>query len=275
MGAIVWLASYPKSGNTWMRAFLHNLLRDPPAPIPINQLTQFTIGDTLKGWYENVAGHKVDGLSGEEQARLRPLVHRAFTKAFPDSVFVKTHMMLGEAHGVPLITMDVTAGAIYIVRDPRDVAISAASHFGTDIDGAITLMNDPQAGAAEDADNMPQYYGTWSHHVESWTAERHQALHVVRYEDMLQKPVPTFTKVARFLGFQPPPERVRRAIEFSSFRELKRQEETGGFHERSVNAAAFFRVGAAGQWRRELTAEQARRLVQAHGPVMRKFGYKF
>src|SRR5271156_5810226 len=109
MGGIIWLASYPKSGNTWMRAFLHNLLRNPPAPVPINQLTQFTIGDTLVEWYAEVAGRSVEGLSDEEFAKLRPAVHRLFMQQHTDSVFVKTHMILGEAAGMPTISMDYTA----------------------------------------------------------------------------------------------------------------------------------------------------------------------
>ncbi len=55
MGAIIWLASYPKSGNTWLRAFLHNLLRNPSQPADINQLDRFALGDSQKMWYAEVA----------------------------------------------------------------------------------------------------------------------------------------------------------------------------------------------------------------------------
>lgn len=274
MGGIIWLASYPKSGNTWMRAFLHNLLQDPPAPTPINELSRFTLGDTMLQWYIEANGGPVDGYTDEQLAALRPKVHRLFTQVFPDSVFVKTHMVLGAVSGVPLISMEHTAGAIYILRDPRDVALSAASHFGTDVDGAIALMNNPHAKTGYEGINVPQYYGTWSQHVQSWTLAQHQRLLVVRYEDMLDKPFPTFSKVAKFLGLQPPPERIRKAIRFSSFRELQRQEARAGFIERSDRAQAFFRAGEAGQWKRRLSAEQIDLLVAAHGPVMREFGYR-
>jgi hypothetical protein len=275
MGNIIWLASYPKSGNTWMRAFLHNLLRNPPAPVPINELTQFTLGDTLVEWYAQVAGRSVEGLSDEEFAKLRPAVHRLFTQQHVDSVFVKTHMILGQAAGMPTVTMDYTAGAIYIVRDPRDVAISAAAHFGTDIDGAIAIINQPQARTRYDGINVPQYYGTWSQHVRSWTTERHRQLLVVRYEDMLDKPGPTFGKVAKFLGLKPPPDRLVRAIKFSSFGELQKQEQKTGFIERSsITKQAFFREGRSGQWRERLTPPQIAAISDAHGDVMTEFGYR-
>ena len=273
MGGIIWIASYPKSGNTWMRAFLHNLLLDPPEPARINELTQFTLGDTHPAWYEKVAGAPVHGASHAELARLRPLVHRLFTQVYPDSVFVKTHMALTEIAGTPLITMDYTAGAIYIVRDPRDVAISSASHFGTDIDGAIEMMANAQARTDFNPGNVPQYYGTWSQHVQSWTALPHRALLIVRYEDMLTKPGPTFRKVAEFLNLKPPPERLQKAIRFSSFGEMKKQEEKEGFIERSDLSSAFFRTGKAGQWRDRLTPAQIEKIVAAHGDVMRKFHY--
>ncbi len=275
MGGIIWLASYPKSGNTWMRAFLHNLLQNPPQPVPINELMRFTLGDTLVEWYEKVAGRPVAGLTDEELAALRPKVHALFTRASPDSVFVKTHMALESVCGVPLITMDYTAGAIYILRDPRDVALSAAAHFGTDVDGAIALMNNPVARTGFETINVPQYYGTWSQHVRSWTTQRHERLLIVRYEDMLEKPFPTFAKVAHFLGLKPERERINKAVRFSSFREMQRQEARDGFIERSVSSKAFFRAGVAGQWREALSKDQIARLVDVHRDVMQEFDYRF
>jgi hypothetical protein len=275
MGGIIWLASYPKSGNTWLRAFLQNLLLNPPEPIPINRLAQFSLSDTLAEMFEEAAGRPVDGMSDEELAKLRSAVQRQISLVSPDSVFVKTHMVLAPAAGAPTIDMTYTAGAIYIVRDPRDVAISAASHFGTDLDGTIAIMNSPNARTGYDGYNVPQFYGTWSMHVRSWTTHRHRQFHVVRYEDMLNKPGPTFGGVAKFLGLKPPTERLLKAIKFSSFNELRRQEQKDGFIERSqLSKEAFFRQGRAGQWRDILTPAQAKLITDAHGEVMAKFDYR-
>lgn len=273
MGGIVWLASYLKSGNTWLRAFLHNLMLDPPAPVSINELSRFTIGDTQKNWIELALGRRVERLPHEGWAALRPSIHEGFTRASPDSVFVKTHMFLGEAHGSPTISMDHTTGAIYLVRDPRDLAISAAAHFGTDIDGVIRVMADPGGGTPEDDTNAPQYYGTWSSHVSSWTQERHPALLVMRYEDMVADPTTAFSGVARFLGLPASPERLAKAIRFSSFEELQGQETRDGFAERPARVPSFFRAGKVGQWREVLTDAQRRAVESQHGEVMRRFGY--
>ena len=148
MAGIIWLASYPKSGNTWLRAFLHNLLRDPAKPMAINQLTQFTHGDTLRHWYDRAAGESIDGWSQDRIAQLRPRVHQLLSESWPDSVFVKTHNALAQQDGVPLIPMEYTTAAIYVVRDPRDVAVSMTHHFGLTLDEAVTMLANETAATA-------------------------------------------------------------------------------------------------------------------------------
>ena len=100
MGAIIWLASYPKSGNTWMRAFLHNLLTNSQEPVDINALHHFTLGEGSARYYRHFDPRPLTSLSEREVMALRPKVHELLTQAFPDSVFVKTHHFLGEIEGV-------------------------------------------------------------------------------------------------------------------------------------------------------------------------------
>ncbi len=272
MGGIIWLASYPKSGNTWMRAFLHNLLRNPERPANINELDQFCLGDSQAGWYEQVSGRDIKSLSIREIAELRPKVHEAFTRAHPDSVFAKTHNILGSFEGVPLVSMQYTVGAVYVVRNPLDVSISLADHYGISIDEAIEMLGNPDAGSAGDA-NVYEIYNTWSRHVESWTHQESDSLIWLRYEDMLAKPVKSFGQVARFLRIDPPRQRLDKAIKFSSFKVLRRQEEQSGFRERSSFSERFFRAGRAGQWRKALTPAQVDAVVAAHHAQMERFGY--
>ncbi len=273
MGGIVWLASYPKSGNTWMRAFLHNLLRNPARPMEINELDKFCLGDSQVYWFEHVSGRKIAELSRQDIARLRPKVHAAFTEAHPDSVFAKTHNMLAESEGAPLINLDCTVGAIYILRNPLDVCLSLADHAGLAIDQAIELMADPLGGSETDPVNVYEVYGSWSMHVQSWTQEAKPSLIWVRYEDLLAKPAKSFGRVAKFLDLSPSRERLQKAMQFSSFRVLSNQESRTGFRERSQHAERFFRVGRAGQWRKILTPTQVDAVVAAHTEQMRRFDY--
>jgi hypothetical protein len=273
MGALVWLASFPKSGNTWMRVFLHNLLQNPAQPLPINQIDRFTLGDSQVSWYYKHGKKLGTELTLEDLAALRPKVHRDMMSAHPDSVFVKTHSYMGESCGVPLITMECTAGAIYIVRNPLDVALSYANHLGLSIDDAITAMEREGGLSLARETNITEFLNSWSTNVKSWTQIPHPGLHVVRYEDMLDKPAQTFAKVAKFLGLKPPKERLMKAIRFSSFKELSKQEEKTDFKERSVHAKKFFRSGKKDQWREHLTDEQVRRIVDTHREQMQRFGY--
>lgn len=273
MGGIIWLASYPKSGNTWMRAFLHNLMRNPDRPIEPSALTALTLGDGLAQFYQPHSPRPTVELSHEEIARLRPLVQRDLTRRSPDSVFVKTHNWLGEDHGVPCISMEYTAGAIYIVRNPLDVVISLADHFGLSIDGAIERMADPLARTANAPHRVPDVMSSWSNHVRSWTQTPSPRLHVIRYEDMLNKPLQAFGGVVRFLGLKPSRERLQKAIDFSSFGVLQKLEAEKGFTERSEFSERFFRKGRSGQWRDVLSEAQQRAILETHGEQMARFGY--
>jgi hypothetical protein len=273
MGKIVWLASYPKSGNTWLRAFLHNLLRDPQDGYDINRITDFCANDSAVGWYAPFIGRAPGDWTEEEVGKARRKAHEAITKVHPDSAFVKTHNALTFDRFGPLITMELTAGAIYILRNPLDVAISYSHHLGETIDWTIRLMNSPGAGTPNTPTNVFQQLRSWSEHVRSWTARPHPGLHVIRYEEMLSAPEQTFGGVANFLGLRPPRERLLRAIERSGFQELQRREEAHGFQERGRHLKRFFREGRAGQWREVLTRTQVRRIVEAHGHTMQRFGY--
>jgi hypothetical protein len=191
----------------------------------------------------------------------------------PDTVIVKTHNTLVELHGHPTINMDLTAGAIYVVRNPLDLVISLADHYGVDIDKAIEVMSDPNNGGMADGNIVFEIHSSWSAHVKSWTQRPHPGLHVVRYEDMLATPLHAFGGITRFLGLKPTRAKLELAIEQSSFKNLRAQEEAKGFNEKSAKGSRFFRVGKAGQWRDVLTPAQIDRVVSLHQEQMSRFGY--
>jgi hypothetical protein len=274
VGKILWLASYPRSGNTWLRAFLHNLFRNPSAPYDINRLRDMTLIDGEARWYRMFDPRPLTELTKEEVAALRPRVHAAMTAAHPDTVFVKTHNASVEDRGTPMITLEHTAGAIYVVRNPLDVAISYSYHYGASFQDAVAAMNRPgNQSIANQANFAYELHGSWSEHVRSWTAAPNRALHVVRYEDMTEEPLRTFSGIAEFFGLPASPARIAGAIERSAFAVLKQQELHHGFQERSKKSEQFFRAGEVGQGRRLLPDQLTEELCAAHRETMVRFGY--
>lgn len=204
---------------------------------------------------------------------VRPKVHAALASAGDPYVLVKTHSAVSEHGGTETITLSLTAGAVYIIRDPRDVAISYASYFARSIDRAILEMG--RSDAATDGRKGPAFtlMGAWSEHVESWTADPHPGLLIVRYEDMLSDTAAELKRIAQFLNQPTDRARIRRAVKATRFETLKAAEKRGRFRETATTADRFFRSGKAGEWRNVLTPEQAARIEADHGDVMRRFGY--
>ena len=274
MGGILWLASYPKSGNTWLRAYLANLFRNPPKPIPINELPSYALGDNFLIHYEQLSGRKADTLTPDEITALRPKVHEWFALSRGDTVFVKTHNACVLANGQPLITPSATAGAIYVIRNPLDVTVSFASHYQVTHERAVELLCDENHMLPAVTGQIQQVLLSWSSHARSWLKAPGMRLHLMRYEDMQERPVKTFAALSKFLGLPEDPERVKRAIKFSSFRELKKQEENSGFIEaRPDGKSRFFRAGKVGSWRGVLRDDLVERLIEKHREMMIEFGY--
>lgn len=275
MGNIVWLASYPKSGNTWMRAFIYNLCENPARPGRIADLPGYFEEESKPRWYQPYAGEGgVDAMDFDQLMALRPRVHQDIADSRErGTIFTKTHNMFGQLQGVPLHNLSVMAGAVYMVRNPLDVVLSVADHFGLTVDEAIEFMGNEDTGTPTNEGNVAGYMGSWSTHVHSWTLQPHPAIVVVRYEDLQDKPLKAFGSVAKLLGLDHDRNRLRKAIQFSSFRELKQQELAGGFIEKSPNSKSFFRKGSKNQWAQALDETQIRTIVERHREQMQRFGY--
>lgn len=275
MSGIYWLASYPKSGNTWFRSFLTNLQADGDTPAEID-----TLGSGIassRAWLDGVLGFDTGDLDFEETERVRPAVYdwssRQAAPTYHKIHDAFTHTVDAE----PLVGRTGTLGALYILRNPLDVAPSFANHLGKTIDQAIARMGDPEcvlAGHRVKLDSqVRQRLLSWSGHVESWVDAAGLNVHVIRYEDMLAQPIDTFTGAVRFLQLPDDSARIEKAIRFSDFKVLAEQEARGGFRERPPETQRFFLSGRAGTWRERLTDAQVARIIADHGAVMQRFGY--
>lgn len=263
---LIWLASYPKSGNTWLRILFANLLAGGDQPRHINNLTEEET--LLSRWrFGDDVLAEPDTLYPSELASLRA-VQGAFVARSLRSAFVcKTHDSFD-----PEIAGSFAKAALYIIRDPRDVAISLSHHAGITIDCAITRMLDP-ACQSEGVMQLRYKMGDWASHVAGWTTQTGIPLEVVRYEDLREDPVKEFTRIFAGLAGLASPAEIARAVGHSSLEELQRQESTAGFREKSPGQLRFFRTGQIGEWRNLLTTAQVRKIESACAPVMERWGY--
>jgi hypothetical protein len=274
---IVWLASYPRSGNTWLRFFIHCALEVMAGAkddsVRITDIGKYSTwecsADLFAGFVPNPSAP--ENLGAVMAAR--PTVQQALLDRQKTSIFVKTHLVLANINGTPTINSAVTRAAVYVVRDPRDVAVSFAAHTNLPIDQIVEIMRSP--------DFVPSHGGvheitsSWSRNVESWTVPARPIVHVARYEDMRASPYETFKGIAEHVGLRLTPGQLAKAIELSAFARLKAQEAELGFNLWSALAQqGSFRRGRAGGWREELSSEQAERIAADHREQMLRFGYR-
>jgi hypothetical protein len=249
--------------------------------VNINQTGAFSYDDMSKYTFQVVSPKPLEEMEPDEMASVRGayLCH-LLNQGNGDRLFLKTHSLIGKLAGFPTIPETFTEGAIYAVRDPRDVVCSYAHHCDDNIDSTIDFILKP--GAAINHGSRYHALGTWQEHVTSWLdPEVPFPRHIVRYEDMVENPTETFNGIVEFLGWKDASEYkeheykklLEKAINATSFSKLKSQESKVGFREQSTSGVNFFRKGRVGSWEDQLTDKQEKRITEAFSELMEKLGY--
>ena len=191
--------------------------------------------------------------------------------------FAKTHEAFQGPTGGVRFSPIGTVGAVYLVRNPLDVAVSYAHHLQWSVDRTLERMANPAAQEVPAIQGirrlLPNPLRTWSEHVASWLDQQTLPMRMARYEDLLAAPHAGFGRIVRFAGLEWHAERLARAINQAAFPRLRAQEAKQGFNERQQTAPTFFRAGVAGAWRDVLARGQVQAVVDAHGPMMARLGY--
>ena len=255
---VVWIVSYPKSGNTWVRFLVCNLA--------------FGVQN-----------------SAEALNRLAPDIHELSEVPPPPTapVFIKTHFPYSPQ--LPLAAC--TAAAIYVVRDPADVMLSnyyysRRSGGSGDADTPLHQYVDQYLAARGDPRWIRSRMGAWDEHVVSWLGTKHPfPVLPVRYEDLLAEPERGARQICSFLGLERTDADIAAAVTGSSFEQMRRIEEAdirkqavGIFYkpylQSSIDAGLrFMRSGKAGEAALVLTPEQRQRTAATFGALRRELGY--
>lgn len=273
---IIWLASYPKSGNTWFRSFLTALLNQ--GEIDINKMeTDGIFSD--KGYIENILDLCTDDLIPRELENFRKIAFTYKAQETKKESFIKIHdaYTFSRWDGLPLIPNSGSRVALYLIRNPLDVVLSLANHTGLNIADTIDkYMNCEEGAFIKKGKTAQQYYqlmGTWAMHAASWLNQKDIPVHVIRYEDMKATPFETFKAAVAQMQLNYSDEAILNAIEACDFKKLKQQEVNKGFKEKAIPSSAFFFKGETGRWKQELTNEQIQKIMTVNESMMKRYGY--
>ncbi len=267
---IIWLASYPKSGNTWMRTLLAHYFLPPGMAPDINNLRHFTTADIRQDFFDRANGAPFSSQNIDDWLRVRPKALAMIAASRTGTHFVKTHCKVVNFRGQDLIPPQLTVGAIYMMRNPFDLAQSFARHQSADLDTTIDRMCNPNTMMGTQT-GIRDAMGRWDDHIYSWTEAPGLSRHIIRYEDMLNNPAKCIRGLLDFMSLKPDAPKLAKAIKATTFEALKKQEQELGFQERPEGVDAFFAKGQAGVWRDELTPQQVARMWEEFMPTLEKW----
>jgi len=229
---------------------------------------QYVRGDTDDYYWQSLSPYPMNECGVDLLLMLRSAVLTHIIANAPfRPVIIKTHLVNAALEGIPPFPKTLTAGSVYLIRDPRDVAISFSKHLGKTIDEVIPRM-DAHDNHLKDETGSFAILGTWSEHVKTWRDSQ-----VVRYEDLLEDPEKWFAEILRGFGLKVKIPRLRKAIRLCDFERMKKQDKSRKFRETSRHTDTFFHHGTSGHWKDILSPDQSRKIESDHREVMEQYGY--
>lgn len=269
---ITWLASYPKSGNTWVRCLLQAYRNN--GYVDINDLT-IGIGDSSACFTRAVSPLQLEDLGDRGQWLLRPAaLLNAMMATKPPRVF-KTHYANVVVAALPaFIPFEFTQRAIYTVRDPRSVALSFSKYFSLSMDKTVEQMAHKEFHIGENnGSQIPQVISSWSNNVRSWASETKFPVHFVKYEDLLIDPLKDLKEMIEFMELEWDENRGKRAVSAAKLSKLRNAEKDNGFVDHThPDRGVFFNKGGT-RWANELGAKFIAQIESDHSEVMKELGY--
>jgi len=283
---IFWIASYPKSGNTWLRAlisayfyskdgvFNQNILKNIGQFPEKKYLTGFNhnqneVGDTARFWIK--AQEKIN-----EDKKLR---------------FFKTHNIFGAVNNSKFSNKQNSVGCIYIVRDPRNVITSIKNHYELDDGKALEWMINSKK-FIYDVERVEQYgysdfqfISSWSTNYKSWRIQKEIPIKIIRYEDLLKETYVTFKDVIEFINKtlhikeKINKDKLKNSVGSTFFDKLKNDEKNNGFIEavpskNNKGKIPFFNLGPDNDWKKILDKDQQTKLTDMFKEDLIELGYK-
>ena len=277
---IIWLASYPKSGNTWVRSFLSAYYYSLEGNFDFKLLKKIRQFPSSEFFNEKLTS--VDEASENWIIAQKKIVENK------KICFLKTHNVFGAYKGKSFTTPEFTAGAIYIVRDPRNVLTSLMNHYSLNENDALKMINSIYRNLKDqnDNDNYSNYtfISSWANNYNSWKNLTNINTLLIKYEDLENDRNNTFLKIIKFANKIINNEKIidnkkfKMAIETTNFDVLKKREEIEGFEESVYSVKdgknkIFFNLGKKNNYKKLLKVKTSKTIENLFEKEMKELGY--
>tara|TARA_Y100001970_G_C14199981_1_gene840528 strand:+ start:1177 stop:2019 length:843 start_codon:yes stop_codon:yes gene_type:complete len=278
---IIWIASYPKSGNTWTRAMLSSYFYSKEGLFDFEQLE--SIKEFPKDSIylkENTIGKNLSDIA-KEWIPAQKIINK---NAKEDFLFLKTHSSMCSINSHNFTNAQNSLGGIYIIRDPRNVVTSLGNHYNLSIKESLkTLFNKHakiQNPTKENFNNGLSYVSDWGNNYISWKKCKHFKIKIVKYEDLVRNTEYHFTEILLFLKtlikFEIDKKKIKNVIKTTNFNTLKSKEKGNGFKEQkqmSGNDRPFFDLGPKRNWKKILDTKTSKSISDEYKEIMMELDY--
>jgi hypothetical protein len=281
----IWLASYPKSGNTLVRSLLSSYFFSKDG------IYDFSLSENIKQFptiklFEDLG---VDITNEKEVIANYIRVQQSFNKK-ESTQFLKTHSYLFNIENNAFTDLNVSLGVIYIVRDPRNVVTSFANHSSMSVDESTNwIINEWVLGGNLNSFNYTEkttlYSGTWGSNYKSWKSFKSQGKYLlIKYEDLINKKEEILLKILKFIyklnkkNFEIDKVKFKNVIDSTSFERMQALEMEFGFSESKIDKKTgkkinFFNLGKKNNWEKIITPKIKEKIEDTFKEEMKELGY--
>ena len=279
---IIWISSYPKSGNTWLRSLISNYYFSKDGNFNFNLIKQIESFPSSK-FFKNYK----DKFEKPEDTSKYWIMEQEKINSLNKVFFFKTHNALCKVNGNKFTNKKNTLAAIYVIRDPRNIITSISNHYQINKKDALNFMKDKNRGLFEKKDN--RYTGfqallSWDLHVKSWTENTLYPTLIIKYEDLISDSISSFEKILKFINKvtnskeELDKQKIKKCISNCDFSNLKKMEKENGFDESMIDKKTgkkivFFNLGKKNNYKEILEQNMINEINSIFEYELKKFDY--